>query len=139
MIALAVIAGLLTAAAMVVIARRLRAEPGLYALGLPALPLIYAGFAGWAGAPAIAVAELQAGLPYLVAGGLLLATSRRHPRANTAAAGALWLLHGGYDLAHPQLLLNPGVPAWYPPYCGGVDVALGLWLLLRAVSWRGTA
>lgn len=139
MTVLAVLAGLLTAAAIVVLARRLRAEPGLYALGLVALPLFYAGFAALGDAPAVVAAELQAGIPYFVAGGLLMASGRRHPRATLAVTGLLWLLHGGYDLVHPQLFLNPGVPAWYPPYCAGVDVALGLYLPLLAFSRRGTA
>lgn len=138
-IALAVIAGVLTAAALVATGRRLRAEAWLYALSLIALPLIYAGFAWLAEVPAIVVAELQAGLPFFIGGLLLVLTGPRHPRATMAAVGALWLLHGGYDLVHPRLFFNPGVPAWYPPYCAGVDVALGLYLASRAFSRRETA
>ena len=73
-------------------------------------------------------------------GGIALALlGRRHPVAVTAVVAALWLLHGGYDLIHPQLFVNSGVPGWYPLYCASVDVAIGLylaWLILRLAQPR---
>lgn len=139
---LAIVAGVFSAALLVGVSRRLAADRWLYAASLPLLPLIYAGFAGWVGLPAVALLELGAGLPYLVGGVLLAFVGLRHPRPAIAVTGALWLLHGGYDLLHPALFDNPGVPAWYPPYCAAVDLALGGILLMQAarvLSRRGTA
>lgn len=131
---IAVIAGLLSAAALIAISRALRAERWLYALSLLVLPALYAGFALLADAPDIAVHELRVGLPYLLGGVVLALLGRRHPVAVTALVAALWLLHGGYDAIHPQWFVNPGVPGWYPLYCASVDVAIGVylgWLALR--------
>lgn len=42
--------------------------------------------------------------------------------------------HGLFDLVHPQLFHNPGVPTWWPGFCGSIDIVLGLylaWLISR--------
>lgn len=71
------------------------------------------------------------GLPFLI-GGVVLSLGRRHVPWAAAVVGALWLAHGGYDLLHPQLFINPGVPAWYPAFCAAVDIVVGLYLLSLA-------
>jgi len=51
--------------------------------------------------------------------------------------GALWLLHGLFDLVHGRLITNTGVPGWYPIWCFMVDVVIGsylLWLSRRVVD-----
>ena len=41
---------------------------------------------------------------------------------------SLWLVvaalaaHGVYDFIHEYLISNPGVPAWWPPFCLSYDV-----------------
>jgi hypothetical protein len=54
---------------------------------------------------------------------------------------SLWLVaaglvaHGLFDLAHPHLIRNPGVPAWWPAFCMAYDVTAGAylaWLLRRS-------
>ena len=79
----------------------------------------------------IGLQELAVGLPYLV-GGLLLALL--HGRWSAALVGLLWLAHGGYDLIHPLLFINPGVPTWYPLFCASVDIVVGLYLLALATQ-----
>jgi len=53
---------------------------------------------------------------------------------------SLWLVavalagHGVFDFFHARLIANPGVPVWWPTFCGSYDVAAGAymaWLLLR--------
>ena len=39
--------------------------------------------------------------------------------------------HGIFDLAHPYLYGNPGVPRWWPGFCSAFDVALGCLLAAR--------
>lgn len=53
-------------------------------------------------------------------------------------AGAL-AAHGAFDAVHGQLVTNPGVPAWWPAFCGTYDVAAAVWLawLLRRDERRG--
>ena len=56
-----------------------------------------------------------------------------------AVAGFRWSLwftvvgligHGIFDLVHPQLFQNPGVPTWWPAFCMAADVALGAFLAI---------
>ncbi|HVT74659.1 MAG TPA: hypothetical protein VHD61_16110 [Lacunisphaera sp.] len=53
---------------------------------------------------------------------------------------SLWLVvgalagHGVFDFFHHHLVANPGVPAWWPAFCGAYDItAAGFlaWLLRR--------
>ncbi len=123
--------GALAGLATIALARHLRSEHWLYALSLISLPSIYAGFAWYAGEAGIGWQEMLIGLPYLI-GGVVLSWVRL--RWAAAVVGALWLAHGGYDLLHPQLFINPGVPAWYPAFCASVDVVVGLYLLGLAIA-----
>ena len=54
---------------------------------------------------------------------------------------SLWLVvaalsaHGLFDFIHGQLITNPGVPAWWPPFCLSYDVVAAAylaWLLSRS-------
>lgn len=52
--------------------------------------------------------------------------------------------HGVFDfIVHPQLIANPGMPAFWPAFCGSIDVALGailaVLLLRRAIPARDGA
>jgi hypothetical protein len=53
---------------------------------------------------------------------------------------SLWLVaaalfaHGVFDFFHARLIANPGVPAWWPAFCGAYDVtaaAVLAWLLRK--------
>jgi len=55
-------------------------------------------------------------------------------------APSLWLVavalaaHGVFDLVHARIITNPGVPGWWPQFCGAYDVAAGAylaWMLKR--------
>ena len=47
-----------------------------------------------------------------------------------AAAGIAG--HGLFDfLVHPVLVTNPGMPVWWPGFCGTIDIVLGGWLAIR--------
>ncbi|MEQ1895266.1 MAG: hypothetical protein ABL998_22230 [Planctomycetota bacterium] len=62
----------------------------------------------------------------------------------TAALGFrrnLWIVavglvgHGVMDFFHGHLVENPGVPTWWPAFCGSYDVVAGVllaWLLKRS-------
>lgn len=46
----------------------------------------------------------------------------------------LWLVvaalaaHGVFDLVHPQLISNPGVPVWWPHFCLAYDLVAACYL-----------
>lgn len=52
----------------------------------------------------------------------------------------LWLVaaalagHGIFDLLHPRLYANPGLPPWWPPFCAAFDVVAAAWLAWRLLS-----
>jgi len=43
--------------------------------------------------------------------------------------GAGICLHGVFDFFHVQLINNSGVPVWWPSFCAGVDIVLGVWVI----------
>ena len=57
----------------------------------------------------------------------------------------LWIVvvalvgHGVFDFFHGHIVTNPGVPAWWPAFCLGYDVAAGgclAWLLKRGQNLK---
>lgn len=114
--------GLLT----IVTARLIRGQHWVYSLGLLALPSLYAFFALHVGEQALAAKEMLYGIPFVVAGLFFTFVSVRQ---SAMVVGALWVLHGVYDLTHSRLFTNPGVPGWYPVWCFSVDVVIGAYLL----------
>lgn len=45
--------------------------------------------------------------------------------------------HGVYDIFHPALFVNPGVPGWWPTFCLAYDFVAGVFLAWRLVRSRG--
>jgi hypothetical protein len=70
--------------------------------------------------------------------GAALAGFRSTPWLVVAALAA----HGVFDFFHARFIANPGVPAWWPPFCLAYDVtaAAGLaWLLARPSTARAAS
>lgn len=44
--------------------------------------------------------------------------------------------HGVYDIFHPAMFMNPGVPVWWPTFCLAYDVVAGVFLAWRLVRSR---
>lgn len=110
----------------VVLARVIRAERWMYALGLLTLPSLYALFAMRAGEQAVGVKEMLYGIPFVIVGLVFAFVSIRQ---SAVVVGAFWILHALYDLTHSQFITNAGVPAWYPVFCFSVDVIVGAYLI----------
>ncbi|MFN0113861.1 MAG: hypothetical protein ACKVPY_04210 [Paracoccaceae bacterium] len=50
-----------------------------------------------------------------------------------AAAGIAG--HGAFDFfVHPSLITNPGMPVWWPGFCGTIDFVIGGWLAWRLLT-----
>jgi hypothetical protein len=68
----------------------------------------------------------------LVVTGVFLAAVVVGFKRNLWIVAAALAAHGLFDLAHPHLVSNPGVPAWWPSFCMAYDVAAAVclaWLL----------
>ena len=86
--------------------------------------LLYALFAVMAGSPAVLAAES-------VAIALFIALAILGFKSNLWFAAVALVGHGLYDAVHGRIIANPGVPEWWPAFCGGFDVAAGVYL-----GWR---
>ena len=55
---------------------------------------------------------------------------------------SLWIVaialtgHGVFDFAHDAIVSNPGVPTWWPAFCGAYDVGAGGFLAWLLTSGR---
>jgi hypothetical protein len=55
---------------------------------------------------------------------------------------SLWVVaiaiagHGAFDFVHDRIITNPGMPTWWPLFCGSIDLALGAWLAWLLKSGR---
>ena len=82
---------------------------------------LYALFAVMGGSTNALVLETVAGTAFLVAAVLGLRSS-------------LWIVavalaaHGLFDLVHGRIITNPGVPSFWPAFCGGYDLTAAAYL-----------
>lgn len=120
------ILGIAVGVLTIVVARIIRGQRWLYALGLLTLPGLYASFAFVTGEKAVGVTELIYGVPFILVGLVLTFVSVRR---SAVVVGAFWILHGVYDVTHHLFFTNPGVPRWYPVFCFTVDVVIGAYVL----------
>ena len=57
----------------------------------------------------------------------------------------LWLIaaglagHGVFDFLRHAFIQNPGVPVWWPGFCGSIDIFLGAFLALLLIKRPGFA
>lgn len=91
-------------------------ERSPYPVIMIVIALLYSLFAVIAGSIDALRIELVIGIAFIAA----------------AVAGfrwSLWLVaaalaaHGLMDLVHGDLVANPGVPSWWPAFCGAYDIA----------------
>ena len=101
-------------------------DRAFYPTILAVIASYYELFAVIGGAPGAMVAE------GLVAAAFLVAMVLGFKRSLWIVVGAL-AAHGALDFVHPDLIANPGVPAWWPMFCMTYDVTAALYLavLLR--------
>lgn len=114
--------GLGLGGAIAVLARQMRFDQdrSFYPTVLIVIASYYVLFAVMSGAPVVVE---------LVVAGLFSAMAIAG--ASRWASLAAWgiLLHGLFDFTRMGLIGDGGAPLWWPAFCGGVDVVLGLWLL----------
>ncbi len=109
-------------------------DRAMYPVSLIVIAAYYVLFATMGGSQAL-IAELIAAMVFVVVAIVGFRTSLWWVAAGIAG-------HGVFDwVVHPRLIANPGVPAFWPGFCGSIDVALGvlvaILLLRRAIPARG--
>ena len=96
-------------------------DRAFYPTVLMVVAALYALFAVIGGSTRALVLECLAGVIFLA---LAVAGFR----------SSLWLVvlglagHGVFDFVHGGVVSNPGVPAWWPSFCGTYDVTAAIYL-----------
>ena len=85
------------------------------------IALYYVLFALIGGSTQVLIVESAVAIGFI---GLALAGFRSTLWLVVAALGA----HGVFDLAHPHIYANRGVPAWWPSFCIAYDVVAAAYL-----------
>ncbi len=81
----------------------------------------YVLFAAISGSPSVLLVEVlvMAGFTAVAVWGF-----RSSPRLVVMAL----IGHGVFDVFHAELVTNPGMPAWWPPFCMAYDVGAGVFM-----------
>ena len=101
-------------------------DRAFYPTVLIVIAYLYTLFAAMAGGSAM-LPEVAWGTVFAA---IAVAGFKRDLRLVAAGLAA----HGLFDFVHPRLVDNPGVPAFWPAFCGSYDVIAGAylaWLLFR--------
>ncbi len=93
-------------------------DRAFYPVVLIVIAGLYDLFAAMGGSTRALVLEALAGSVFLVLA--VLGFKRNLWFAAAGLAG-----HGVFDFFHGHLISNPGVPAWWPAFCGSYDVMAG--------------
>jgi hypothetical protein len=132
-----VLVGVALAPLIVLLGRlsRLDRDRAMYPITLIVIATYYVLFATMGGAQALP-AELIGATVFIVVAILGFRTNLWWVAAGIAGHGLLfdWVLH-------PRLIANPGMPEFWPAFCGSIDVALGAILAIllstRVLPARG--
>ena len=101
-------------------------DRAFYPTVLIVIAAYYVLFAAMGGSGRVMIVELLVAAVFVVA-------------ASLGFRRSLWLVvvalaaHGVQDFFHARLVANPGVPAWWPAFCGTYDVVAAGYL-----AWRLT-
>ena len=110
-------------------------RPRIYAVLLATFPVYYWLFALYKLDYKAFLLELGAGLVFILIAYFYL-KFRYIKFLYILSAG--YLIHGLYDIFHYLLFVSPGIPSWWPEFCGAVDLILGVYLVVYAVLLPGS-
>ena len=89
----------------------------------------YVLFAAMAGDVRALVAESLVALGFIA---IAVVGFKRWPWLTVAAITG----HGMFDAVHHLVIENPGVPVWWPAFCGTFDVVAGVYLAVLMSARR---
>jgi hypothetical protein len=98
-------------------------DRSLYPVIMIVIALIYSLWAVVGGSNEVLLLEAVIGL-------LFIAAAVIGYRSGLWIVAAALVAHGIYDIFHPQLFDNPGVPKFWPVFCMAYDVTAGAFLAL---------
>ena len=107
-------------------------DRAFYAIALIAIATYYVLFATLTGSVLIVTQESIVALVFIAAA---IVGFRRLPWLLVIGIGG----HGAFDAVHAQVIQNPGVPAWWPGFCGTFDVVYAACLGGMMVAGRRQA
>jgi hypothetical protein len=95
---------------------------------------LYSLFAVMGGSTEALIIEVLVGLVFIVVAVVGFKTS-------LWAVAIVLAGHGLFDFVHGRLVTNPGVPSFWPGFCGAYDVTAGVYLgvLLKMKRIKATA
>lgn len=107
----------------------------LYAALLASFPVYYFAFAIWAGDFDALYKEILVSVGFL---SLAVIAHKSMSLVSLLVLAVGYIGHAIYDVVHDELFINSGTPAWWPEFCGAVDVLIGFYLLYSVqVTLRG--
>jgi hypothetical protein len=104
-------------------------DRAFYPVVMIVIAVLYALFAVMGGSTQALVLELLVGAIFIAA-------------AILGFKSSLWIVavalaaHGLFDYVHGAIIANPGVPVWWPQFCGTYDVTAAAYLALLLRSRR---
>jgi hypothetical protein len=113
--------GLASGVALSARAAGLDRDRAFYPTVLIVVASYYVLFAIMSGSTSVVVAEI-AGMLVFASAALL------GFRFNPSLIAAALVAHGIFDALHGHFIVDAGVPAWWPAFCGSYDVMAGLCL-----------
>lgn len=114
-------------------ARRLEKTTWAYPILLATFPVYYWVFAVYAADYTALLNELMAGAAFLA---IAYVAFKFKSFATLLLLAIGYVAHAAYDFYHDALFANAGVPAWWPEFCGSVDVLIGGYVAYLAFSLR---
>jgi hypothetical protein len=107
-------------------------ERSFYPTIMIVIALLYVLFASIDGSSRALVPELVVAAAFISAA---IAGFKGSPWFVVAALAG----HGIYDLAHPHLIANRGVPSFWPDFCSTYDIVAAAYLAVMQVGARSTS
>ncbi len=106
-------------------------KPWAYPMVLSLYPLFYFAFAIFAKDSAALLQEMIYALPIFL---ICILCCFKHVNYSAVILALGYIGHGLYDVFHDHLFINTGTPIWWPEFCGTVDILIGVYLLVFAMS-----
>ena len=104
-----------------------------YSSLLIVIALVYVLFGVMTGRSTVMGAESVIAAGFI--GAAILGVRWKRGRAGSILIAIGLVAHGVFDLVHNTTIENTAAPAWWPPFCGTVDMVLGLWFI--ELTWQG--
>lgn len=101
-------------------------KPWTYPLILSSFPMFYFAFSIYAGDMDVLTREIVFAIPIFV---ICILSAVKNLRFSGVLLGLGYLGHGVYDGLHESIFHNPGMPSWWPVFCGVIDVLVGIYIL----------